>query len=271
MACTIVFVFSSCHKDKVKKNDNGGASQGITTVQDTLPAHEDSVEDGIIENAVTDVDGNAYKAVKLGDQVRMAENLRTTKFADGTAIVLGSSLSSTTPYRYCPNNHENYVSTYGYLYNWPALMHNSASSNINPSRVQGICPNGWHVPSDVEWIQLTMYVKKHFASPNCMGTDDENQTSCIAKAFASTTGWDSSTRDYTPGNDPSSNNASGFAALSAGFYDGSSQGFGHFGEFWTATCGSGFAFTRYLYSIHANVYNGYVNRYHGLSVRCVRD
>jgi len=51
------------------------------------------------------------------------------------------------------------VARYGYLYNWPAVMHGASSSEANPSGVQGICPNGCHVPSDAEWLELFDYMR----------------------------------------------------------------------------------------------------------------
>ena len=78
---------------------------------------------------VTDVDNNTYNTVQIGTQCWMKENLRTTRYANGTSIALGSSTSSTTAYRYYPDNNSSNVSTYGYLYNWKALMGNSSSSS----------------------------------------------------------------------------------------------------------------------------------------------
>ena len=131
---------------------------------------------------VTDYDNNTYNTVQIGNQCWMKENLRTTHYSDGTSIPMGNSTSNTTAYYYVDNNISN-VSTYGYLYNWPAVMGNSSSSSANPSGVQGICPTGWHVPSDAEWIQLSDYV----------GSQTQYQCSAnsayIAKALASTSGW----------------------------------------------------------------------------------
>ena len=84
--------------------------------------------------------------------------------------------------------------TYGLLYNWKAVTRNSSSSSSNPSNVQGICPTGWHVPSDAEWTQLTNYVSSQ--SEYVCGNDEEN----IAKVLASTTGWNISTNTCAVGN-----------------------------------------------------------------------
>ena len=220
----------------------------------------------LIENAVTDVDGNSYDALKIGDQVWMKENLRTTRYANGTTIPLGTSNSTTTAYRYYPDNNSSNVSTYGYLYNWPAVMHGASSSGSNPSGVQGICPDGWHVPSDAEWTQLTDYVGSQ-SQCRCDGS-----SSCIAKALASTTGWYSYTEICAVGNNPSTNNATHFSALPAGNYYGSYTDFGCNADFWCATENSSTdAYYRYLKYYNAGV-GRYCNRKNdAFSVRCLRD
>ena len=106
--------------------------------------------------SVEDSEGNNYKTVKIGDQVWMAENLKVTQYADGSGI------SGLYWYRHDFTNDGQidaadstfYVDTYGFLYSWPAVMNGAASSNANPSGVQGVCPDGWHVPSSDEWEQL---------------------------------------------------------------------------------------------------------------------
>ena len=112
-------------------------------------------------STIMDRDSNIYNTVLIGTQCWMKENLRTTKYADGTSISNGSTTSTTIAYWYYPNNDAFYKTTYGLLYNWKAVMGNSSSSSSNPSGVQGICPTGWHVPSDAEWTQLTDYVGSH--------------------------------------------------------------------------------------------------------------
>ena len=111
---------------------------------------------------VTDIDGNVYNTVQLGNQCWMRENLRTTRFANGDSILIdpnpvpiyGWEDTNPNPYRYTPNNDSSVVSVYGYLYNWSALMRGDSCSYAVPSGVQGICPDGWHVPSFYEWEEL---------------------------------------------------------------------------------------------------------------------
>ena len=89
----------------------------------------------------------------------MKQNLRTTHYADGTEIALGNTSSDfNSPFRYAPGSESAEVlNAYGYLYNWAAAMHGGTSSSANPSGVQGVCPDGWHVPSYAEWMQLNDY------------------------------------------------------------------------------------------------------------------
>ncbi len=91
---------------------------------------------------VTDYDGNTYNTVQIGQQCWMKQNLRTTRYADGTSISLGSSTSTTTAYRYYPNDNSGNVSTYGYLYNWKAVMGNSSSSSSTSTCAVGNNPSG---------------------------------------------------------------------------------------------------------------------------------
>ena len=215
---------------------------------------------------VTDVDNNTYNTVRIGQQCWMKENLKTTHYADGTSIPLGSSSNTTTAYRYYPNNDSSNVSTYGYLYNWLAVMYNSASSDANPSGVQGICPTGWHVPSDAEWTQLTDYVSSQ--SEYVCGSNN----TYIAKAFASTTGWSSSSNTCAVSNNLSANNATGFSAVPAGYYSDIYYSFGHLAYIWSATqYGSANAYCRDLGSAYAKVFRDYSTTDHGHSVRCLSD
>ena len=215
---------------------------------------------------ITDYDGNTYTTVQIGDQCWMRENLRTTHYANGGSIPLGSNTStdSTTAYRFYPNSNESNVSTYGYLYNWPAVMVGSASSNSNPSGVQGICPNGWHVPSHSEWAQLINYVSGQ-TSYVC-----SNNSNNIAKALASTTYWMNSNESCAVGNTPADNNATGFTALPADRTHAS--GLGTHAFFWSSTDDDDDAYdVSFIYSLAhvANIYSDF--KFFGFSVRCLRN
>ena len=216
---------------------------------------------------VTDVDGNTYNTVQIGNQCWIKENLRTTHYASSTEIPLGSSAThyDYSAQRYYPNDNAELVDTYGYLYNWAAVMNGASSSTASPSGVQGICPNGWHVPSDSEWTQLTDYVSIHSAYL-C-----NNDMSNLGKALAATTGWNSYTTTCAIGNNPSTNNSTGFSALPAG--RSLSTNFGNVADFWSATeeTDNLHACIRILRYNQGNVtkYTYYKN--YGFSVRCIRD
>ena len=213
---------------------------------------------------VTDYDNNTYNTVQIGDQCWMKENLRTTHYADGTAIPAGT-------HRYAPNNDESNVATYGYLYNWPAVMHGAVSSSSNPSNVQGICPAGWHVPSDAEWTQLTTYVHDNgYQCPECNGSNYWSHVDCIAKALAAQTEWSSYNNDAcAPGNDLSTNNATGFTAVPAGYYCGGYY-FGLDAYYWTTSqFNSSEAYFRSLDYCSDYVWKGSDYKNQGYSVRCV--
>ena len=217
---------------------------------------------------VTDYDGNVYQTVQIGNQCWMKENLRTTRYANGTSIALGSSTSTTTAYRYYPDNNSSNVSTYGYLYNWAAVMNDAGSSAFNPSGVQGICPTGWHVPSDAEWTQLTDYV----GSQNAYLCG--NDSSYITKALVATIGWNISTVTCAAGNNLNVNNVTGFSALPAGYYhyNGNYSSFSNIADFWSST--ENVEDKSFYINFHYNF--AYINRDNfsksgGFSVRCLRN
>ena len=221
-------------------------------------------------STLKDRDGNVYHTVKIGNQCWMRDNLRSTHYDDGTVIAVRSSISSTAPYRYYPNNDENNVATYGYLYNWTAVMRESVSGGVNHSVVQGVCPIGWHVPSKEEWVELLEFVGNQDIY-RCGGNNTD-----IAKALASTTNWNSSTNACAVGNTQSSNNITGFCAMPSGgnVASGYLDYFGKYARFWSyfEDEGSYLACSYNLsYSSAAIEYYSSSAEFNGYSVRCVRD
>ena len=217
---------------------------------------------------VTDIDGNVYNTVQLGEQCWMKENLRTTRFADGADILLeASNASNTVPYRYVPNDDPNNVETYGYLYNWAAVMHGANASDANPSGVQGICPAGWHVPSVEEFYQFENYLN---SQPVYLCGNSGNAT---AMAVAATTGWQSSDNDNecTPGYDQSRNNVTGFSALPAGYYYYGVQNYGYGAYFWTASenLNPSYAVSYVINNQSDDIGGFYPYKLYAQSVRCI--
>ena len=256
LSIAIAIGMVSCKKEKVNVDNS-------TQTQNPEPQG-----DGIIRNAVKDYDGNTYDAVRLGEQIWMASNLRTTHYSDGTPIDEGTTTNYHHAYRYQPS--ENIVS-FGYLYNWPAVMNRNNSSDSIPSGVQGICPEGWHVPSDAEWDKLVDYCmsKDEYA---CV-TDNFFNPVHITNALASNQDWESSNVSCSPGYDLSTNNSTGFGAYPAGIYAGGFSTLGKYAYFWAASgCdGCTYAYTHYISSGGTNMYRLGYEKNIGLSVRCVKD
>lgn len=223
---------------------------------------------------VTDYDGNVYQTVVIGNQEWMAENLKTTHYADGTLIPLVESTSgwdalgyTDKAYCYYNNNANNEKDTYGALYTWAAAMNGAASSVNNPSGIQGVCPTGWHLPSDAEWTELTEYLTNNGYGYEGSGND-------IGKSMASTSGWEYYSAAGTVGNDQASNNSSGFAAFPGGYRHGNGNFhyLGYDAYYWSATeDNSSDAYGRSLYYDYSNVYRNDNYKYYGFSTRCIKD
>ena len=189
-------------------------------------------------------DGRGYETVGIGDQCWFAENLRTTVYADGSAIpeVTGDSNWSglSTGARCDYNNPGGNQATHGRLYNWYAV-----------DDARGLCPSGWHVPTDGEWTDLENYI----TSQGFSGTE--------GTALKSTSGWDS-------------DNASddfGFSALPGGdrYNSGYFNDAGNRGYWWSSSPSGGNAWSRYLYHSIPDVFRYNFNPRYGFSVRCLRD
>ncbi len=209
---------------------------------------------------VKDIDGNVYKTVTIGTQVWMAENLKTTKYNDGTPITLvtqnNSWRASSTP-AYCWYNNDEITNknTYGAIYNWHTVNTNK------------LCPTGWHIPSDSEWTILTDYLINN-------GNGYEGSGDDISKSLASTTGWNVSSEIGTVGSNPTSNNLSGFNAYASGirFSNGEFRHRGENSKWWSSTETSTSAAQIRFISWDDGIVSSFSNRKeNGFSVRCVRD
>lgn len=214
----------------------------------------------------TDCDNNTYNTVIIGVQCWMKENLKTTKYADGTPIENGSSSSQEVPYWYYPYNDEANKATYGLLYNWKAVMRNEESSSSKPSNVQGVCPTDWHVPSDAEWKELELFAGM---SSSCINNTEYRGD--IATVIASSSGWKLSSKSNVPGNDSSFRlDQIGFKALPAGCYPDNMNNFDEFAYFWSSTERDRFcAYYRNLSYEEEGVARNFQSKTTACSVRCV--
>jgi len=197
------------------------------------------------EDTIADIEGNVYKTVTIGTHLWMKENLKTTKYNDGTDIPLVTDKTDwgdlTTP-GYCwYENSKSIGTTYGALYNWYTVSTGK------------VCPTGWHVPIDEEWTFLTSYLGGEDVAGGKLKESGTNH-------------WGSPNTGAT--------NESGFTALPGGYrnYNGTFDNFGNFGYWWSATENdAAYAWNRYMFYGYANVYRYFKHKEVGLSVRCIRD
>ena len=196
---------------------------------------------------VTDIDGNTYKVVKIGNQWWMAENLKVTHYGNGDAIpkvIEEGSWYFTNSGAYCiyDNNDEN-ASTYGCLYNWYAVYD-----------TRKVAPDGWHVPNDEEWNTLIDYLG---GSEIAGGKMKE----------AGTVHWQSPNTGAT--------NESGFSAVPSGYRTLSGSEFLFSGQrsyYWSATNAAIIDARNFSLNYRsAEIYNVGSNKKWGFSVRCIRD
>jgi uncharacterized protein (TIGR02145 family) len=238
-----------------------GISGNYSTVITDIPTGDKTITFDFI--SCTDGDNNNYPIVKIGTQVWMAENLKTTKYADGnTAIPLVTDDTDwrnlTTPgYCWYENNETTYKPTYGALYNWYA---------VSPGF---LCPTGWHVPREAEWINLENYLTVN--GFNYDGTITGNK---IGKSLASTTGWISGTQTGSVGNTdyPAKRNATGFSALPGGTRNYQIQFIddGNFGYWWSSTeYNTNTAWRRTIFTNNDELYYYHDDKRTGHSVRCL--
>jgi uncharacterized protein (TIGR02145 family) len=201
----------------------------------------------VLNNSVT-CGGQTYRIVQIGDQTWFAENLNYN--------VAGSKC--------CDNDPANCVE-YGRLYDWSTAMglpsscnDNSCSSQIQ-SKHRGICPSGWHIPSNADWDKLFRYVD------GTSGTSSPYESSTAGRYLKATSGWNSNgngTDQY------------GFSALPGS--DGSSDGdfgrVGIYGYWWSAgELNSGGAYYRSIHSDYEYATWGYDYKSGLVSVRCLKD
>jgi uncharacterized protein (TIGR02145 family) len=195
---------------------------------------------------VADADGNIYSTVRIGSQIWMAENLKTTKYNDGTAIpnvTDATAWSALTTGAYADyNNTPGNSTTYGKLYNYYTVVD-----------ARKLCPTGWHVPTDAEWTTLTTYLG------GALVTGGKLKEIGTTHWFSPNTGAD---------------NSSGFTALPGGFRgdNGTFNNVGYYGYWWNSTVlNATNGWYNGMYYNYNNIYSSDGVNNCGFSVRCVRD
>ncbi|MDF1547051.1 MAG: FISUMP domain-containing protein [Bacteroidales bacterium] len=204
-----------------------------------------------VSKTVTDVEGNVYKTVEIGTQVWMAENLKTKKYANddviGTTSTVNISTELSPKYQWAYNADESKVEVYGRLYTWHAATDS-----------RGLCPTGWHVPSEDEWTTLTTYLGGDYSGVSGVGLRE-----------VGTSHW--TTDIYT------ATNETGFTGLPAGDRsgnDGVFSGIGEWTEWWSSTetvPEVDFAKSRELTDSEDGMSRGNTHKSNGISVRCIKN
>ena len=209
--------------------------------------------------ACQDADGNNYAVVEINTQTWMAENIKTTSYVGGDAIPLVTNNTewynlenNDTDKAYCfYDNDEN--SVYGALYTYAA----ATNGDNTGTGVQGVCPTGWHIPSDDEWTILTTYLGGESVAGGKL------KSTCMELWNAPNTG---------------ATNERGFTALPGGlresYIDGSFHYDGIYSYWWSATEDSGSSLGAWYHSfayLYTNVYRDLNYKSYGFSVRCIKD
>ena len=195
----------------------------------------------LLASGLVDIDGNNYSVVKIGNQIWMKENLRVSRYRNGYSIPNITNNYEWSNLTSGAWNINQDVTIYGKLYNWFAVSDN-----------RGLCPFGWHIPSNDEWITLT----------NFLGGE-----SVAGAKLKATTLWYSN---------EGSTNESGFTAFANGFALINTANLhvdnGNLGIFWSSSDWSTWgAISRRLWSVSKDFVNYIGDRKNGFSVRCLRD
>jgi uncharacterized protein (TIGR02145 family) len=211
-----------------------------------------------VTGTVTDIDGNTYQTIGIGYQIWMAENLKTTKYNDGTAIpniAIDATWAAATTGVYSDyGNTPANSTTYGRLYNWYAVDNNTATK-VASNGGKNVCPTGWHVPTDDEWTTLTTYLGGEVVAGGKL--KETGLTHWITLNSGAT-------------------NETGFTALPGGdrLLNGKYEYIGLSGVWWTSTENSAvnaWAWDRNMLFSDTNVHRSATYKQDGFSVRCLKD
>jgi uncharacterized protein (TIGR02145 family) len=216
--------------------------------------------------SVTDIDGNVYRTVKVGNRDWMAENLRTTSYRDGTAIPNVTDDAEwgalTTGAYSLYDNASAREEQYGILYNWYAVQNDA-----------GLCPTGWRIPSDTDWTILADFIESFpefgpvgvgRALKSCRQVNSVLGEGCATNLHPR---WTANEVAYGTDN-------FGFAAMPGGnrSLQGNFSGIGGYGFWWTSTQnGEDQAWSRSLHASITNLSRTSDDKPRGYSIRCIRQ
>jgi uncharacterized protein (TIGR02145 family) len=222
------------------------------------------ISDGI----VSDIDDNVYKTVRIGEQWWMAENLKTSRYNKGDAIITGlndSDWSNTSSGAYAIQNNDIVNNNiYGKLYNWYAVTDN-----------RQLCPKYWHVPSDADWRQMIFFIDPNPLSDPNLGVPWLSNIAGGKLKEVGTAHWNPFNLDGSPSNTDATD-IFGFTALPGGNRSqlGPYYFLGSYGLFWSSTTYNQDPTRAWFYNLVCSgptFYPYYFSKNFGYSVRCIRD
>lgn len=210
-------------------------------------------------DSITDIDGNVYKTVKIGNRWWMAENLIVTRYSNGDSITFvpqtkpDSEWSNLTTGAYCILDEK-----LGYLYNYYII-----------SDSRKIAPTGWHIPTDDEWKEMEMNLgmsSEDLDKVNWRGNDEGNKLKIVGGDASK---WLNSSDKYTI----YGNNESGFTALGGAcrIFNGKWGDLFHTAFWWTSSLKGDQAWYRSLDYNKSNVFRNYGSKNYGFSIRCIKN
>lgn len=224
---------------------------------------------------IADVDGHQYETVLIGEQCWIKTNLRTTHYRDGSTIPENQDASLATASFYRPSTidavTEHYTdSIYGMYYNAYAAVDT------------GLCPTGWHVPTKAEWEQLTTYMSSQsdyvcgnystdYIASALAGTHKYKYVDPTDQTEVTVYAWKNENKGCAVGNDRGNNNASGFSAFPAGYWETTFKGYSLSARFWTSTPDNNQVWVSSLTYSEEMVTFYTSNKEQAISVRCLKD
>ncbi len=201
--------------------------------------------------------GQVYNTIQIRGQCWLKENLNIGTLTSGSFDMLNDGIIE----KYCYNNDELNCTEYGGFYQWDEMM-----DYTNTSGSQGICPDGWHIPTDDEWKILEGSVDSEYGIGDPMWDQGGYLGFDVGTKLKSTTGW----INYGNGTDDF-----GFSALPAGYryIGGGYTNMEYISYTWSSSKDSYYniPYYRSLLNTFYTVYRNYINQDHGLSVRCIKD
>jgi uncharacterized protein (TIGR02145 family) len=217
-----------------------------------VPGHDQIVEFRFAP--CIDADGNRYSVVNIGNQLWMAENLKTTRFSDGSPILYIEKemewRENAEPAFCWYDNNESYRDWYGGLYNWYVVE----SGNV--------CPQGWRMPDDADWYEFEIFIDSTIQIHTALGWRGSHG----GASLKASSGWSDGQNGF---------NAFGFTALPAGRrgHNGHFNSGGQYAYWWTATMDTEgkHSWSRYILPNYEFFYRGSFLHNYGFSIRCIME